>query len=60
MKRKEIVMKNDFSNLPPVEKQKIASSAEIDPKMATSKTTISALRAAQKYKLKGLQLGDKK
>ena len=57
---KEITMKNKFDKLPPAQKQIIASESEVDPKMALSKNTISALNASQKYKLKGLELDGKK
>jgi uracil phosphoribosyltransferase len=58
--KKEKMMKNDFNKLPDIEKQKVPSTSEVDPKMATVKTTISAVKAAQKYKLKGLNLDIKK
>ena len=53
-------MKNKFDKLPPAQKQIIASESEVEPKMALSKNTISALNASQKYKLKGLKLDGKK
>jgi hypothetical protein len=57
---KERAMKNKFDKLPHAQKQIIASESEVDPKMAFTKNTISALKASQKYKLKGLKLDSKK
>jgi hypothetical protein len=53
-------MKNKFNKLPHAQKQIIASESEVDPKMAFTKNTMSALKASQKYKLKGLKLDGKK
>ncbi|MCW8127379.1 hypothetical protein [Microbulbifer halophilus] len=53
-------MKDDFNKLPDIEKQKVPSKSEIDPRMATAETTISAVKAAKKYKLKEINLDIKK
>lgn len=54
------MMKGDFNKLPDSEKQRVPSAYEVDPQTVTVKTTLSAIKAAQKYKLKGLDLNIKK
>ena len=51
---------NNFNKLTNIEKQKVPSSNETDPKMAVTKASIFAMKAAQKYTLKGLRLDNKK
>jgi hypothetical protein len=51
---------NNFNKLTNIEKQKMPSSNETDPKVIVTKAPLYAMKAAQKYKLKGLRLDNKK
>jgi hypothetical protein len=50
---------SDFFKLADLEKQKIPHPDEIDPNNSFIETSIASLRAAQRYKLKGLKLDAK-